>query len=164
MAAVGPRLDDGETVRMTVVERTVWASLAAVVVSSGAYIAVMASRLLTRPVAEVSWVVPMLWTIGLAVAGSVLLTIVFTIAADVGRGGCSPASRGEVSSDVRDQEIGRLGGRASMGVMSVGFGGALILSMLDVHTFWIGNLLFLFGTAGAVVEAATKIRLYRRGF
>jgi hypothetical protein len=164
MVAGEPRLDDDEPVRMTVVERTVWASLVAVVVSSGAYVALMASRLLSRPVAEISWVRPMLWTMGLAVAGSVLLTVVFTIAAAGRRGGCSPAGRGEVTSDVRDQEIGRLGGRASMSVISVGFGAALVLAMLDVHTFWIGNLLFLFGTAGAVVETTTKIRLYRRGF
>jgi hypothetical protein len=150
---------------MTVNERTVWVSVVTVIVSSGAYVALMVSRLLSRPIAEISWVGPMLWTMGLAVAGTVLLTIVFTIAAEANRrGGCSPASRGEVTSDVRDQEIGRLGWRASMRVISVGFGGALVLAMLDAGTFWIGNLLFLFGTVGAVVEAITKIRLYRRGF
>jgi hypothetical protein len=36
--------------------------------------------------------------------------------------------------------------------------------MLDVHPFWIGNLLFLGGTAAAVAEATAQIRLYRRGF
>ena len=51
-----------------------------------------------------------------------------------------------------------------MRVISVGFGGALVLAMLDADTFWIGNLLFLFGTVSAVVEAITKIGLYRRGF
>lgn len=156
-----PRLDD-EPVRMTVVERTVWASLVAVVVSSGAYFALMVPRLLSRPVAEISWVGPMLWTMGLAVAGSVVLTIVFTVAA-VGRGGCSPAD-GEVTSDIRDREIGRLGERTSTTVIGVGFGGTLVLAMLDVDTFWIGNVLFLFGTVGAVVATTTKLRLYRRGF
>ncbi len=150
---------------MTVQERTVWASLVAVIVSSGAYFALMVPRLLSRPAAEISWVEPMLCTMGLAIAGSVLLTIVLTIVAHAGRRGrCSPASGGEVTSDVRDEEIGRLGGRASMSVIGVGFGGALVLAMLDVHTFWIGNLLFLFGTLSAVVETTTKIRLYRRGF
>jgi hypothetical protein len=165
MTAPEPRLDDNEPVRMTVNERTVWASVVTVIVSSGAYVALMVSRLLSRPIAEISWAGPMLWTMSLAVAGTVLLTIVFTIAAAANRrGGCSPASRGEVTSDVRDQEIGRLGWRASMRVISVGFGGALVLAMLDADTFWIGNLLFLFGTVGAVVEAITKIDLYRRGF
>ncbi|MHB9859048.1 hypothetical protein [Streptomyces sp. YIM S03343] len=165
MAAAEPHLNGDEPVRMTVIERTVWASLVTVIVSSGAYLALIVSRLSSRPVAEISWVGPMLWTVGLAVAGTVLLTIVFTVAAEANRrGGCSPASRGEVTSDVRDQEIGRLGWRASMSVISVGFGGALVLAMLDADTFWIGNLLFLFGTAGAITEAITKIVLYRRGF
>jgi hypothetical protein len=165
MTAAEPRLDDNEPVRMTVNERTVWASVVTVIVSSGVYVALMVSRLLSRPIAEISWVGPMLWTMGLAVAGTVLLTIVFTIAAEANRrDGCSPAGRGEVTSDVRDQEIGRLGWRASMRVISVGFGGALVLAMLDADTFWIGNLIFLFGTVGAVVEAITKIGLYRGGF
>lgn len=164
MNAVEPHLDD-EPARMSVGERTVWASLISVAVSSGTYFALMVPRLLSRPVAEISWVAPMLWTMGLAIVGSVLLTTVLTVVAEVGRrGGCSPASRGEVTSDVRDQEIGRLGTRASMGVISVGLGGALVLAMFDADTFWIGNLVFLFGTATTVVETITKIRLYRRGF
>ncbi|MEU7876127.1 hypothetical protein [Dactylosporangium sp. NPDC049140] len=164
MAAVSP-LSDDEPVRMTVNERTVWASLATVVVSSGAYGALMVPRLLSQPVAEISWVVPMLWTLGLSIVGSIVLSIVFTIVAEATRGGGSvPAGRGTVTSDVRDQEIGRRGGRASMIVISVGFGGALVLAMLDAHSFWIGNLLFVSGTIGAVVEAITKLRLYRRGF
>lgn len=164
MAAAEPRLDD-EPVRMTVNERAAWASLVAVLVSSSAYFGLIAPRLLSRPVAEISWVRPMLWTMGFAVVGSVILTIVITVVAEASRrDGCSPASRGEVTSDVRDQEIGRFGSRASMGVLSVGFGGALVLAMLHVHTLWIGNLLFLFGTVSAVVETTTKIRLYRRGF
>ncbi|WP_426508688.1 hypothetical protein ACPPVO_59195 [Dactylosporangium sp. McL0621] len=164
MAAVSP-LSDDEPVRMTVNERTVWASLATVVVSSGAYGALMVPRLLHQPVAEISWVVPMLWTLGLSIVGSIVLSIVFTIVAEATRGGGSvPACGGTVTSDVRDQEIGRRGWRASMIVISVGFGGALVLAMLDAHSFWIGNLLFVFGTIGAVVEAITKLRLYQRGF
>jgi len=165
MNAAEPRLDDNEPVRMTFTERTVWASVVTVIGTSGAYLALMVSRLLSRPIAEISWVGPMLWTMGLSIVGSILVTIVFTIVADVARRGrCSPADRGEVTSDVRDREIGRLGWRASMRVISVGFGGALVLAMLDADTFWIGNLLFVFGTVAAVVEAITKIGLYRRGF
>lgn len=159
-----PQPED-EPVQMTPKERTVWASLAAIIVSSCAYLALIVPHLLSRPVTEISWVGPMTWTIGLAIVGSIVLTIGVTIVAEARRpGGCSPTSRGEVTSDLRDQEIGQRGGRASMGVISVGFGGALVLAMLDAHPFWIGNLLFLFGTAGTVVEATTKIRLYRRGF
>jgi len=165
MKTTEPRLDDNEPIRMTITERTVWVSVVTVIVSSGAYLTLMVSRVLSRPVAEISWVGPMLWTMGLSIAGTVLFTIVFTVVAEATRrGGPRPARRGEVTSDVRDQEIGRLGWRASMRVISVGFGAALVLAMLHADTFWIGNLLFLFGTVGAVVEATTKIGLYRRGF
>jgi hypothetical protein len=163
--ASGALRPDDEPVRMTAVERTVWASLVAVAVSSVGYVGLLSSRLLSQPVEEISWVAPMLWAMGLGVAGSVLLSTVFATVAAVRPGQeCSPAARDEVTSDVRDQEIGRQGAGISLSVISVGAAGALVLAMLDVHTFWIGNLLFLFGTAGAVVETVTKIRLYRQGF
>jgi hypothetical protein len=161
----GAQRPDDERVRMTAVERTVWASLVAVALSSGGYVALVAPRLLSQPVEEISWVAPMLWAMGLGVAGSVLLSTVFAAAAAVRPGEeCSPAAHGEVTSDVRDQEIGRHGAGISLSVISAGAAGALVLAMLDVHTFWIGNLLFLAGTVTAVVEAGAKIRLYRRGF
>jgi hypothetical protein len=163
MGTEASHLDDDEPVSMTVQECTVWACLVAVVVSSGAYLGLMVVHLLSRPVAEISWVRPMLWSMGVAVAGSVLLAIVFA-AITTRRGGCSPTDGGEVISDVRDQEISRLGSRASMGALSTGLGGALILIMLDAHPFWTGNLLFLFGAAAAILATTTKIRLYRRGF
>jgi hypothetical protein len=67
-------------------------------------------------------------------------------------------------SDARDKEIDLRGDRALVGVLGAGFAGALVLAMLDADTFWIGNLLFVVGTLGAIVETTTKIRLYRRGF
>jgi hypothetical protein len=69
-----------------------------------------------------------------------------------------------VTADARDREIGRLGGRPALVAISAGSGGALALTMLGVHPFWIGNLLFVGGAAAAVAEAAAQIRLYRRGF
>jgi hypothetical protein len=151
---------DEAPVAMAAQERAVWASLAAVVVSTGGYLALVVPRVLTRPVAEISWVRPMAWALGLAVAGSVVLTIVLaTVAAARRPDGCA-----EMQADVRDREIGRLGGRAALATISLGAGGALVLAMLGTHPFWIGNLLFVCGAAGAVVEAATKIRLYRQGF
>lgn len=165
MDAVAPNPEDSEPVRMTGTERTVWASAIAVAVTSGGYVALMATRLRSQPVAEIAWAGPMLWAMGLALAGSVLLSIGFAIAGAAGRRGADRAAAcDEVATDVRDREIGRFGGRAAMWVLSAGAGGALVLAMLDAGPFWIGNLIFLFGTAGALVEAGTKIRLYRRGF
>lgn len=162
--------DDGP-VPMTTDERRAWAYLIAVVLTSGTYVAVIAGRLRDQPVAEISWAVPMLWTIGASILLTLVLTIVLTVASTVratvrtgsADGVCAPGP-GEVASDVRDREIGRTSGRASMVPIAVGFFGATVLAMLDADTFWIGNLLFGFGTLGAVVETVTSIRLYRRGF
>jgi hypothetical protein len=163
MFYIGGIMDD-DPARMTFRERTVWICTVTVIVCAAAYAGLMVSRLLSRPVAEISWVAPMLVTMGLAVAGSILLAIVLTVGAAVVRRDARAPDGPEVFSDVRDREIGRLGWRASLYVISAGFGATLVLAMLEAHTFWIGNTIFLFGTAGAVVEGTTKIRLYRRGF
>jgi hypothetical protein len=153
--------EDDEVVAMTSQERTVWAYLVTVAVTSGTYFALIGSRLAERPAGEIAWVGPMLWTMGLAVVGTILATVVVTIVDAVRHRECRSDG---VTSDVRDEDIARVGGRASTVVMSVGFGTALVLAMVDTDTFWIGNALFLFGTVGALVETITKIRLYRRGF
>lgn len=154
--------EDRNDVPMTADERTAWAYLVTVVVTSGCYLALMAVRLLDQPVEAISWVGPMLWTLGASITGTVGATVMATVA---GASRCAPGTDGgAVTSDVRDLEIKGRGDRASMGVLAAGFGVALILTMIDADTFWIGNELFLFGTAGAVVETTTKIRLYRRGF
>jgi len=40
----------------------------------------------------------------------------------------------------------------------------LVLAMTGADLFWIGNLVFLAGTVGGLVETITKIVAYRRGF
>ena len=167
-------MDDDERLPMTAGERTVVAYLVAVVLTSGVYLTLMATRLRAAPAAEVEWVVPMLWTIGASTVATVVVGIVLALAGTVaGRvaaarraPGATPDLRAAVptGTDVRDEEIGRLGDRAGMRVLAVGVLGALVLAMLDADSFWIGNLLFLLGTVGAVVETTTKLRLYRRGF
>lgn len=170
---------DDDPVAMTMTERSIWAYLVTVVVTSGVYLTLMATRLADRPVDEIAWVGPMLWTLGASVLGSVVLTIVFTIAGTVsatiarsitsaraGEGGrpAAPVVEIDAGSDARDKDIDRAAEHVLVGVLGAGFVGALVLAMLDADTFWIGNLLFVFGTLGAIVETTTKIRLYRRGF
>lgn len=165
--------DDDERVPMTMNERTVWAYLVTVVLTSGVYFTLMAARLAGEPAEQIDWVVPMLSAIGASVACTVLLTILFTITGTVARSvrpTCSgtPGADGtpvvDTATDARDHDIDVLGDRAGLGVLGAGFLGALVLAMIDADTFWIGNLLFAFGSLGAVVESTTKLRMYRRGF
>jgi len=166
-----PLLSDDERVPMTMNERTVWAYLVTVVLTSGVYFTLMVTRLADGPAGEIAWVAPMLWTIGASVLGTVLLTLTSTITGTItsvrrGPRGRAPVTVVEIDtvSDARDKDIDQIGDRASFGVLGVGFAGALVLAMVDADTFWIGNLLFMVGTIGAIVETTTKIRLYRRGF
>ena len=166
-----PRLPDDERVSMTMDERTVWAYLVTVVLTSGVYFTLIVTRLADGPAGEIAWVAPMLWTIGASVLGTVLLTIAGMVAGTItsvrrGPRGRAPVAVVEIDtvSDARDKDIDQIGDRASFGVLGVGFAGALVLAMMDADTFWIGNLLFVVGTIGAIVETTTKIRLYRRGF
>jgi hypothetical protein len=157
---------DDHPVSMTVDERTAWAYLGIVTVTSGTYFALMITRALAQPIERISWVGPLLWTIGLSVTGTVVTTVVSTVVGVVrdDPGSCGQDAETHLSSDVRDKEINRRGERASAGVLGTGLGAGLVLAMLDADAFWMGNLLFLFGTIGAIVQAATKIRLYRQGF
>jgi len=176
------RLDD-EPDQMTMNERTVWAYLASVVITSGIYLTLMVTRLLSGHVGEISWVGPLLWTIGASVLGTVVLIVILTIGSTIagtiartirhaitserlGHPHQAPTPVVEIDtiSDARDKEIDQIADHALVGVLGAGFVGALVLAMLDLDTFWIGNLLFVVGTVGAIVETITKIRLYRRGW
>lgn len=59
-------------------ERNAWIGLITGVASITAYVVLIAGQLTTRPVGEVDWAAPMLWTVGGAVALTIILTIVWS--------------------------------------------------------------------------------------
>ncbi|WP_189077511.1 hypothetical protein [Mangrovihabitans endophyticus] len=159
---------DDDHVPMTTNERAAWAYLTSVVLTTAGYLALMIGRLLHEPVAEISWVWPLVWTLVASVTGTIALTIVLTVAAIIAgaRGGAGLRDAAAVAdvTDVRDKEIDRRSGRGAAVVFGTGAGIGLILTMIDADRFWIGNALFVACALGAVWETTTKIRLYRRGF
>ncbi|WP_062130934.1 hypothetical protein [Demequina aestuarii] len=155
---------DDERAPMTVEERAVWVYLAVFLTTSIAYAAVVIPRALSQPIEEVSWVVPMLWAIGVSIAGTIVGSILAAIGAAIGLAVRGRDPEIELGSDERDKAIERLGNRATYGVVSAGMLAVLVLAMLDADSFWIGNAAFAAGFVGACVEAVVKIRAYRRGF
>lgn len=154
---------DDERVPMTAEERTTWSYLVAVASSTTVYLAVVVPRALDRPIAEVSWAVPLAWTIG----ASVLATVLGTIVA-FGAGAAGALRRGfdvhaELRTDQRDREISAVGTRRGLTVTAAGLAPVLVLAMVGAEHFWIGNAAFAAGVAGALVETVTKLRVYRRG-
>lgn len=156
--------DDDDPVVMTVEERSAWVYLALVIVTSGAYFAVIVPRALRQPIDEVSWVTPMLWALGVSIVGTIVGSIAGAIGGAIGLAirGINP--EGQLESDARDKEITALGNRRSSAAAGVGMFAVLVLAMIGADLFWIGNAVLVAGTTGAIVETTTRIRAYRRGF
>jgi len=156
--------EDDERGPMTMEERAVWVYLVVFLATSITYFAIVIPRAVEGPIEDVSWVVPMLWAIGISIVGTIVGSIVAAIASAIGLAARGRDPEVELGSDERDKEINRLGSRATYGVVSAGLLAVLALAMVDADTFWIGNVAFLAGFVGALVEAFVKIRAYRRGF
>lgn len=144
---------------MTTGERAAWVALALTPVTVAGYLLVVAPQLGTTPVSEIPWQAPMLWSIGVNIVATIAVTILVTIVAGIGAG----LRREELDtrSDVRDRDIERHGGRVALTVAAAGLLAALVLAMLELEPFWIGNAAFLIGAAGATAGAVAQLRAYR---
>ena len=155
---------DDDPIVMTAEQRSVWVYLAVVVITSTAYFAVVIPRAVSQPIEDVSWITPMLWTIGFSIVGTIIGSIVGAIGGAVGLAIRGIEPKDELEGDLRDKDIKRLGDRRAALVSSGAMFAVLVLAMTGADLFWIGNLVFLAGTVGALVETITKIVAYRRGF
>ncbi len=148
---------------MTVSERSVWVQAFVMPLAGILYFAIVLSRAASAPVAQISWVVPLIWAMSIVVAGIIAGTIASAIAGAMGA-----AARGEEpdleEGDQRDKEIERLGTLASQGLIGAGTFAVIVLCMFRVDPFWIASTMFLAGILGGLRGAITKIRAYRRGF
>ncbi|MCB2412053.1 hypothetical protein LGT39_04220 [Demequina sp. TTPB684] len=155
---------DDDPVVMTAEERSVWVYLVVVTITSVTYFAIVIPRAITQPIEDVSWITPMLWTLGFSIVGTIVGSIVGAIGGAVGLAARGINPEGQLEGDLRDKDIKRLGDRRAAATSGAAMFGVLVLAMIGADLFWIGNLVFLAGTVGAYVETLTKIAAYRRGF
>jgi hypothetical protein len=148
-----------ERATMTSAQRDAWVSAIVVPAAAIGYFAVVLPRLRDQPAAEVSWVAPMLWTIGATIVATIVVTILVSIGAAI-------ANRGVLESkeDVRDKQIERHGDRLAQAVAAFGAAGILVLTMFRLDHFWIGNALFLICSIGAALGSIARIRAYHGAF
>ncbi|BCJ49836.1 hypothetical protein Asp14428_13110 [Actinoplanes sp. NBRC 14428] len=133
-------------------EKRAWIRLVVAVLGYAAYlIAVLAGRD-GRPLASVPYAAAMLWTIGAAIAASILAEVVVA-AANPG------ASR---VTDERDREIGRLGESVGQSSVVIGAIAAMLLAMAERDPFWTANVIYLCFVLSAVLGGITKVVVYRR--
>ena len=138
---------------MSYEEKGTWVYL---VTSAGAYavyLAIMAGRLASTPVAEVPYVSVLLWTTGASIAASIVgRTLVETVSPSDSRRG-----------DVRDRDVSRFGEYARRWCLVAGAAAALVMAMAKVDYFWIANVIYLGFVLWAVAGSALKLVAYRRG-
>lgn len=139
-------------------ERNTWTQLVASLIGAVVYGAIVVPQLWQRPVAEIEWAWPMLWTIVVAIVASIVASIGWGIA--VGIRDRDEAHR----TDQRDREIERFGDNVGQAFLVIGALGALLLAAYEMHWFWIGNALFAGFFLSAFLGGLARIAAYRRGF
>jgi NADH:ubiquinone oxidoreductase subunit 6 (subunit J) len=136
---------------MTFQEKSNWVVLVVAVPTLLVYAALIVPQVLSRPLADVSWVQPLI----VAIAGFVVANVLGNVAAAVSN------PREADQGDERDQAIDRFGERVGNWLIVAGAIAALVLAMAMIDQFWIANSIFLGFLAAAIVSALAKIAAYR---
>jgi hypothetical protein len=138
---------------MSYEEKGAWVYLTVVAGTYGAYIAVILGRADGIPLAEVAYVAPMLWLIGISIALNIVGRVVVETA--------KPS--GSTRADVRDRDISRLGGSVGGIVLAVAMAVPFGLAMAKAGQFWIANAMYAAFVAWALATTLVRIVAYRRG-
>jgi hypothetical protein len=139
---------------MAFLEKSNWVAIIVSVPTLLIYAILVVPQVLSRPIAEVSWVQPMIFTI----VGFIVANILGNIVA------AASNPREADKKDQRDTEIDRFGERIGNWLIIAGACTALVLAMAMADQFWIANAIFLGGLAGALVSSITKIAAYHGPF
>ena len=139
---------------MTFLEKSNWVVIVVAVPTLLIYVALVVPQALSKPIAEVPWVQPMIFTI-----------VGFIVANIAGNVVAAASNPGEADrKDQRDTEIDHFGERVGNWLIIAGSIVALVLAMAMADQFWIANAILLGGLAGALVSSVTKIAAYHGPF
>jgi hypothetical protein len=139
---------------MSFEEKSAWIMGVVAVGSYSAYLAIVLGLAGGTPLTEVSYVAPLLWTVGASIAASIALHAVMGIS--------SPRDAGK--KDQRDKEIHRFGEYIGQSFVVIGGVAALLMAMAELDHFWIANVIYLTFVLSAILGSVAKIVAYRRGF
>ena len=139
---------------MSFEEKNTWVYALVSVAAFAAYLVTILGRAQGIPVSEVPYVGAMLWSIGAAIAASIVGRVVIAAA----------WPRDADRTDQRDKEIYRFGEYVGQWLVVIGAAVALLLAMAEVDHFWIANELYLAFVLSALLGSAAKLVANRRGF
>jgi len=134
-------------------EKGTWAYLVTSVAVWLGYVVVVLRRADGGPLAEVAYVAPLLWAVGISIAANVVGRVLFEIV--------RPSESYRV--DVRDREVARLGDYVGGLVLSVLVAGVLVLALVAAPHFWIANAIYAAFVVQVVVSSVVRLVAYRRG-
>ena len=143
-------------------EKGQWVYLVVIVLTYGAYVAIVLGRADGGPLTDVDYVPVMLGAIGIGIVLAIVGRIVVAIA-----GGIAAELAGQSESheaDIRDRDIGRFGEYFAGTVLGLGMVVPFALTLAAFDYFWIANAMYLTFVLAAVVGAVVKLVAYRRGF
>ncbi|ONH23039.1 hypothetical protein BL253_34000 [Pseudofrankia asymbiotica] len=138
---------------MTHEQKRAWIRLVVAVVAYAAYVVAVAIRTDAHPLVDVRYVGPLLWSVGAAIAASIVVEIAIGVA--------NPKASRVV--DERDREIGRLGEHVAQSFVVIGAVAAMLMAMVDWDTFWIANVIYLCFVLSAILGGVAKVVLYGTG-
>ncbi|GAA3447723.1 hypothetical protein [Planomonospora venezuelensis] len=138
---------------MSYEEKGVWVYLVVSLGTYGVYLAVILGRADGVPLAEVAYVPPMLWSIGIAMAAAIVGRITVEIVKP------SESHR----SDPRDKDINRFGEYVGGGAFAIAMLAPFGLAVAEADHFWIANAMYAAFVLSALVGSCVKLVAYRRG-
>ncbi|MCK3769460.1 hypothetical protein MZK47_07250 [Microbacterium aerolatum] len=142
---------------MVYAERNVWATLIVTVLMVPIYIVVTLQQAGGGPLTSVDWLPNMLWAIGLSIVAAIVLSILWGIAAGL------RDPKGSTTSDIRDRDIERMGGRVEHSFLAIAGLGVIALCAVGADVFWIANAMFLGFAVSAFIGGVARVVAYRRG-
>jgi hypothetical protein len=139
---------------MSYEEKGQWVYLAVTTIAYAVYVVLVLTAARATPLSEVDYRPILLWTVGGAIAASIIGRIAVEM--------IQPSD--SYREDVRDRDIGRFGEYAAGIVLGIGMVVPFVLVLLEAEHFWIANAMYLVFVLQAVVGAVIKLIAYRRGF
>ena len=138
-------------------ERHVWTGLVVSVIGVVVYVVLVLQQAASRSFESVDWFPLMLWTIGLSIGVTIVLSILWGMIAHAR----DPEGTGR--SDIRDRDISRMGGRVEQAFVLIAGLGVIGLCAVGADVFWIANTMFLGFAVSAIVGGIARVIAYRRG-
>jgi uncharacterized membrane-anchored protein YitT (DUF2179 family) len=139
---------------MAFLEKSQWVVVVVAVATLATYGTWTLTQALSKPVTEIDWVQPMIY--------SIVAFIVANIVGNIVAAASNPKEADK--KDQRDKEIDHFGERVGNSVLIAGSCVALVLAMVAADRFWIGNTIYFAGILGAVGASVTKIVAYHGPF